>query len=35
MKMMIEADKVRIHFTNDIEINMIVEIRGLFNFLEK
>lgn len=32
---MTETDKVRINFTNGIEIGMLVEIRFLFNFLEK
>ena len=32
---MMKADKVRINFTNGTEIDVIVEIRALFNFLEK
>lgn len=35
LKNMIETGKVRINFKNGIETGMIVEIRVLFNFLEK
>lgn len=34
LKKMIEVDKVKINFTNGTEIDMILEIRALLNFLE-
>lgn len=35
LRKMIKVDKVRINYTNGTEIDMIVEIRALFNFLGK